>query len=204
MTDPPHPVRAAPSGVLRRVWPYAVVGSAGVLLWFIVWGAHLQTIPSNADEETIGLTGALMLLDVVLGVVAIVVLPLRRRAPLMVALVTSVALIVSASAIGAAVVAVVHLAIVGTRTRLVLSGAVWTLAFLGNGVLVFPALGTSTSTTEAFVILLVGVLFYAVLVAIGRYRRARTETLALLREGRHDRTPPLRRPQLRGAHIGDA
>lgn len=182
MTDPPHPVRAAPSGVLRRVWPYAVVGSAGVLLWFIVWGAHVQTIPSNADEETIGLTGAVMLLDVVLGVVAIVVLPLRRRAPLMVALVTSVALIVSASAIGAAVVAVVHLAIVGTRTRLVLSGAVWTLAFLGNGVLVFPALGTSTSTTEAFVILLVGVLFYAVLVAIGRYRRARTETLALLRE----------------------
>lgn len=164
------------------MWPYAVVIPTGALLWLIVWGAHLQMIPTNASDDTIGLTGALMLLDVIFGVVAIVILPLRQRAPLMVALVASATLIASASAIGAAVVAVVHLAIVGTRTGLILCGAVWTLAILGNGALVFPALGTNTNTAEALVVLLVGVLFYAVLVAIGRYRRARTETVTLLRE----------------------
>lgn len=164
------------------MWPYAVVIPTGVLLWLIVWGAHLQMIPDNVSDDRIGLTGALMLLDVVLGVVAIVVLPLRHRAPLAVALVTSATLILSASAIGGAVVATVHLAIVGTRSGLILSGAVWTLAILSNGALVFPALGTNTNTAEALVITLVGLLFYAVLVAIGRYRRARTETVALLRE----------------------
>lgn len=182
MSEPPHPVRAAPPGVLRRMWPYAVVIPTGVLLWLIVWGAHLQTIPGNTSDDTIGLTGALMLLDVLLGIVAVAVLPLRYRAPLAVALVTSATLIVSASAVGGSVVAVVHLAIVGTRTGLLLSGVVWTLAILGNGVLVFPALGTKTSTVEALIIMLVGVLFYAVLVAIGRYRRARTEAVTLLRE----------------------
>lgn len=164
------------------MWLYAVVIPTGALLWLFVWGLHIQAMPDSASEDTIGLTGVLMILDVVLGVMAVASLPFRHRAPLAVALVVSSTLVVSASAIGAAVVAVVYLAIVGTRAAIALSGAVWLLAILANGSLVLPAIGAKTSPTEMLTMMLLGAFLFAVLWAIGRYRRARAETITILRE----------------------
>lgn len=182
MTDPPHTVRAAPSRALRRMWPYAVVILTGAVLWIFVWGTHLQSVPDSASDATVVLTGTLMLLDVILGIIAVSILPLRHRAPLAIAILIAAMLTLSASASGVAVLAVVHIAIVGTRLGLIIVGGVWTLALLGNDALIASALGTGTNTTETAVSTAAGLLLYVVLVAIGRYRRARSETLRLLRE----------------------
>lgn len=181
MGDPPLTVRTTLSRVLHPVWVYSAVIFTGVASWFIIWGTHVQTIPADASDDDIGATGLLMLLDVVLGIAAVCILPLRDRAPLTIAILTSGMLMFSTSTIGAAVLAAVHLAIVGSRLAITVTGGVWMLAALGNE-RVFTVLGSTTNTVDTLISITVEMLFYLVLVAIGRYRRARRETLTLLRE----------------------
>lgn len=154
----------------------------GALCWSLVWGTHILALPEPASNDTIGLMGALMFLDLVLGVVALSALPFRGRAALTIAIITSASLVFSSSAIGAAVFAVMHLAAIGSRLGVAITGAVWTIAALGNGALFLPSPGTASSTIEILSTGAVGLLIYIVLVAIARYRRARGETLMLLRE----------------------
>lgn len=167
---------------LQRLWYYPVVIIVGMVLWSIVWGMHVEMIPDGAGNNVIGRTGALIILDILLGLISISVLPLRHRAPLTIAITTVAMLTLSASAIGAAVLAVVHTAVVGTRFGLLILGAVWMFALLGNEALVFLAIATEINTAEGIIGIFAGLLLYMVLVSIGRYRRAREETFALLRE----------------------
>ena len=167
---------------LRRGWPYLVVVLAGAVIWSTLWGAHVETIPAGADEETVGSTGAFMLLDLVVGVIAVALLPLQRRAPLTIAILAALALAVSAFASGAAILAAFRFATTGTRTGVVLLGAMWVLSGAGNVAVVFPVLGSPTGAGETVVILALCVLFYVALVALGRYRQARIETLRLVHE----------------------
>ncbi|HWV50383.1 MAG TPA: histidine kinase [Microbacterium sp.] len=182
MGRPPHAARNTSSAALRGVGLYAAAILSGLVLLGVVWGTHLQQIPDAVDQDTVGLTGALMITDALLGIAAIGILPLRRRHPLAVAIVGSAVLVLSASATSAAVVAAVHLAIVAGRRELVLTGAIWTAALFGNGILIGPAIGIGVNATETVGILILALLMYVALVAVGRYRRARAETLQLLQE----------------------
>ncbi len=181
MGEPPHTGTAA-SGPLRRVLPYVVVIITGVVVWGIAWGTHLETISTTASDDTVGMTGALMVLDVMLGIVTISILPLRKRHPLMVAILASIGLMLSASAVGAAVLSVVYLARRGSLRGLVITGMVWTLAVVGNGALIAAVTNVNPSAAEAVGVTAVALLVYLALVAIGKYRRARAETVRLLRE----------------------
>ena len=173
---------AAALRVLRRLWPYVGVIAVGVLAWGIVWAAHLSALPETSDDATIGLTGTLVLVDVTLGITAVGILPLRTRHPLAVAIVTSAALIASAAAAGAAALAVLRLAFVGGRRDLTVAGTVWTLAILGNGALLSSATGAHADAADVVGIAAAAVALYIGLAGIGTYRRARAETLHLLRE----------------------
>ncbi|GAA4836539.1 hypothetical protein GCM10023354_15710 [Garicola koreensis] len=174
--------RHAMRRTLRRGWPYLVVAFAGAVIWSTVWGAHVETIPAGADEETVGSTGAFMLLDLVVGVIAVALIPLQRRAPLTIAILAALALAVSAFASGAAILAAFRFATTGTRTGVILLGAMWVLSGAGNVAVVFPVLGSPAGAGETVVILTLGVLIYVALVALGRYRQARIETLRLVHE----------------------
>jgi signal transduction histidine kinase len=183
MTGSPPAGHTAPRSALRRAWPYAVVLMTGAVLWFLVWGFRLPELSAEVDDDVVGLTGALMLIDLLAGAASVLVLPLRRRAPLAAAIPATVMTTVSSAALAAAVLAVVRAARAGIgRGGLAVLGAVWTAAVFGNEALAAPAVGTVSGPVEVGVLGLVALLFYLILVGIGRYRRSRAEALELLRE----------------------
>ena len=160
-----------PSGSARRLrngerenWRSTFFAVAGGGLWLIVAG------------DQWGSGGALLWIDVALGVVSVVAMHFRGRWPLAVTLLTVAATAVSASAIGAWVVCQVSLSarrrwgeILPTAVLSVATGQVLyavqpnqTLPWYGN--LVFTALAT------------------AVVVAIGMYIGARRDLVASLRD----------------------
>lgn len=191
MADPQRSGRASASRVLRRVGLSVALVLGSAMFWSITWGTHLSeigVIEDIADPAMNTLNGGAMIVDVILGIIALVILPRQRRAPLAVAIVIVALTSLSAFAGIAAIVAVVRAAMRVSRRGLVALGLVWILAFAVSGALVFPALGAESvlraesSLASSLGSLALDLLIYLALVAFGRYRRARAETLTLLRQ----------------------
>lgn len=171
--------------LLRRIRPYVVVIITGMLLWGITWGIYLEDVPVTANDRTVGFIALFITCDVVLGAVAILLLPLSKRYPFTVAILASAFLTLSSSATGAASLMVIRIAFAGNRMRLIAIGAVWGCAVVANSLLLATVTKAGFSWAQMAGSVVLGLLVYVVLLAIGRYWRAREETLRLLRERAH-------------------
>ena len=99
------------------MWRYGLVASAALVLLVAV---SVDVIPGDdASDEVVGAAGGVLLLDALLGVVAVRLLPLRRRRPRVVATATAALTTASASAVAAAALAAVSL---GTRANIRTTG----------------------------------------------------------------------------------
>ncbi|WP_217700763.1 sensor histidine kinase [Krasilnikoviella flava] len=166
---PARPSRAR--RVWGETWRVLVALLAGMTaLVFVAW-------ESDTGQRT--MSDGLLALDLLVGLAALPVLLLRRRAPLTVALVLTAASAVSVLAIGAQAIAIISLA---TRRRW------WQLAAVG---VAFAAASwvyerthptTSQQDVDTWVGGLGSVLIFALLVWIGAYIGLRREHLASLRE----------------------
>ncbi|AEE45457.1 sensor histidine kinase [Cellulomonas fimi] len=167
-----------------RVWRYLLAAGLGFSLWTAQVAA--LTVPEIAGEAAVTppseeIVGAAILLDLVLGVVALALLPLRRRHPLAVAVATTAATAVSAIAIGASTFAIVSMATWRRGRWLVVVGAVWISTTLYSSYLHVPTVwGTENSTSTHLTDIVVGVAMLAVLVGTGHGIATRRELLASL------------------------
>lgn len=178
----PAPVPAAALapprlGPWSRTWRYLLAVGSGFVLWVFV--SHDLGAASLADEDV---AGGLMLLDLVLGFVAIGLLPLRRRRPLLTAVLITALTALSAFAIGPAMLALVSLATRRRWREVAVVGAVWVLASTAYELL-YQGSSASEDLGVPWLLLALGLslLFLGLLVAIGFYVGARRELLQTLR-----------------------
>lgn len=181
------PRRDSMTRVARSALSYVIVVAVGVVAWAVVWGLEVESLGADASDAVVGLTFLLMIEDLLLGAAAVVLLPLRNRAPLAIAIVISAFLLLSVSAFAAAVWAVVRAASSTRLSGLVALGMVWLLANLGNGIVMElisedPIAAEPGAVAIYAIIGVVTLLVFLVSCAIGRYRRARAESLDLLQE----------------------
>jgi signal transduction histidine kinase len=166
-------------GPWSRTWRYLLAVGMGLFLWVFV----TVDVTSDVTPGDEGRVGAMVLLDVLLGLVAIGLLPLRRRKPLLIAIVLAALTALSALAIGAAMLALVSLSTRRRWREVLPAGAVWVLATL---LYEFLYEGASSTELSGFLSLLLAavlsVLMLALLVATGFYVGARRELLQTLRQ----------------------
>ncbi len=174
------PVVAPPRlGPWSRTWRYLVAVGVGLTLW-VVTVADVSSTATTGDE---GRVGAVLLLDLVVGVLALCLLPLRRRKPVLTAVLLSAATAVSGFAVGPAVLATVSLS-TRRRWREVLPVAgVW----LASGVVYewiyrTGAQGEQLSPMLTFIAVAAGMLGLGLVVATGFYIGARRELLQTLQQ----------------------
>lgn len=181
--DMPAPTPAAVTpprlGPWSRTWRYLLAVGTGLVLWIFV-AIDLTADVAPGDE---GRVGATVLLDLLLGLVAVGLLPLRRRRPLLIAIVLAALTALSAFAVGPAMLALVSLS-TRRRWREVLPvGAVWVLATL-----IYEFVYEGSASTELSEVLHLWIaagaslLMLGLLVATGFYVGARRELLQTLRQ----------------------
>ncbi|GAA4192974.1 histidine kinase [Microbacterium oryzae] len=176
-------IRGVPrSGRWRRLggeaWRLLAALTAGVLLFIVNFGLSVESGLAPDDLRT----GGILLADLVLGLVAVLLIPLRRRAPVVVGTLVAVVAGFSTLAVPAALLMLVSVA---TRRR-------WQeIAVVSSGVIASSVVVEMTGATllpsadplselGLFVPLLVAVL--AVAIAIGISIGGRRELVASLRE----------------------
>ncbi|RIJ56443.1 two-component sensor histidine kinase, partial [Clavibacter lycopersici] len=173
-----HVPRTGPARRARTVGREAGIMALSLVVGTLSFGAMLTLV----DEA--GATGMrielLLLLDVATGLVAIALLPLRRRAPLAVAVVLGILAAVSSVGLLASAVALVSLA---TRRRprdIAVAAAVWIAAVATwelAGLSYLPVTPEELPLTGALLIVVLGLL-----IVVGLYVGGRRELLASLRE----------------------
>lgn len=166
-----------------RMWRYLVAVGVGLLLWLFVSVDYLTTTPDGIPPSTDAAIGGLLVLDLVLGVLALCLLPLRRRLPVLTAALTVSFSAVSASSLGASALAAVSM---GTRRRwpgVVLIGVIWCGATIVYEVLLRPSVpGVTVQSGTSWAAGGTAIAVYGICVAIGFYIGARRELLASLQE----------------------
>lgn len=165
---------AVPLGqrVWSQTWRVAVAALTGLLTAGLVW-------PSMDTRGWSDLhVGALLLGDVGAGLAALVLLPFRHRAPLVITVVIGALSSVSTLAVGAAAIATVSLATRRRAVELAVAGAV----LLGATVLYDIVLAPPADDMPLWQILIAGVVGIALLVVIGIAIGQRRALLLSLRE----------------------
>jgi signal transduction histidine kinase len=165
---------AVPLGqrVWSQTWRVAVAALTGLLTAGLVW-------PSMDTRGWSDLhVGALLLGDVGAGLAALVLLPFRHRAPLLITIVIAALSSVSTLAVGAAAIATVSLATRRRAVELAVAGAV----LLGATVLYDVVLAPPADDMPLWQILVAGVVGIALLVVIGIAIGQRRALLLSLRE----------------------
>ncbi|MBD8061322.1 sensor histidine kinase [Oceanitalea stevensii] len=104
---PERPVGPPPLRPWSRIWRYLAAAGTGMVLWIAVSVDFIAVAEADSSDAVVGRVGAALLLDGVLGVVALCLLPLRRRHPVLTAVLTGLCGMVSAASLGAAAVAAV-------------------------------------------------------------------------------------------------
>jgi signal transduction histidine kinase len=170
------PTAQAPARGGRRAWGLAWPVLAAALVGAIALGAELPDEPALASD--------LYMLDLLLGLIAISLLPLRRSAPLAVAMAVTVCAGFSVFATGALAVAVISLA---TRRRWREIAAVAPVCVVA-GIVGYRATRSVrppvTDMPEAWwaVMLPAAILLYGAFVLVGLYIGGRRELLVTLRD----------------------
>ncbi|MBO9039948.1 sensor histidine kinase [Curtobacterium flaccumfaciens] len=165
---------AVPLGqrVWSQTWRVVVAALTGLLTAGLVW-------PSMDTRGWSDLhVGALILGDVGAGLVALVLLPFRHRAPLVITVVIAALSSVSTLAVGAAAIATVSLATRRRAVELAVAGAV----LLGATVLYDVVLAPQGDAMPLWQIVVAGAVGIALLVAIGIGIGQRRALLLSLRE----------------------
>ena len=165
---------AVPLGqrVWSQTWRVAVAALTGLLTAALVW-------PSMDTRGWSDLhVGALILGDVGAGLIALVLLPFRHRAPLVITVVIGALSSVSTLAVGAAGLSLVSLATRRRAVELAVAGAV----LLGATLLYDVVLAPPADDMPLWQIMLVGLVGIALLVAIGIGIGQRRALLLSLRE----------------------
>lgn len=173
------PVGPPPLRPWSRIWRYLAAAGIALVVWFVVVSDVLGD-PLATEQEA--RAGAALFLDLLLGVVALCLLPLRRRHPLLTACLTAALTVVSASAVGAAFVATVSVA-TWRRWRWALPVlTVWVLATIGYEAWWRPTI-TGEREATAFTLLSGGLAMGVVgtCLATGYYVGARRELIETLR-----------------------
>lgn len=165
----PHPF---PRTVWGETWRILAALAFGLALFtlFVVASANVNSAPP----------GWVTAIDLALGALSLALLPLRRRYPLPIAFLLGLLAFASATATGAASIALISLCTHRRWLPVVVAAVPNILA----GISYEQIRPTDEQTTVALVIsnLVVGVLVLAVCVAIGYYIGARRDLLASLRE----------------------
>lgn len=155
--------------VWAETWRLAVAASTGILVFGAVW----STLDTGGWSEA--RLGATLLLDLVVGLAALVLVPFRHRAPLLIAVLVLAGSTVSTFAIGAAVLALVSLV---TRRRPI-EIAIGSAVFLVSSIVgdrMFP----DEESTPFWQVAVAALVFTALLVVIGiaiGQRRALVQSL---------------------------
>lgn len=169
------PVPRASRG--RRVWAQswrvALAALIGILSFAVVW-PEIDTTGWSDARLGIGMMG-----DLAGGLAALVLVVFRRRAPLVVALVLAALAGVSTVATGAAVLALVSLATRRRPREIAAVGVVFLAAAWFSEAAVFPA---SAGSLPAWQLIIVVVLVYALLIAVGVAIGSRRDLIAALLE----------------------
>ncbi|MCS6580846.1 sensor histidine kinase [Curtobacterium citreum] len=165
---------AVPLGqrVWSQTWRVAVAALTGLLTAGLVW----PSMDTRGWSDLHG--GALLLGDVGAGLAALVLLPFRHRAPLLITVVIAALSSVSTLAVGAAAIATVSLATRRRAVELAVAGAV----LLGATVLYDVVLAPPADDMPLWQILVAGVVGIALLVVIGIAIGQRRALLLSLRE----------------------
>jgi signal transduction histidine kinase len=165
---------AVPLGqrVWSETWRVAVAALTGLLTAGIVW----PTMDTRGWSDLH--VGALILGDLGAGLAALVLLPFRHRAPLLITVVIAALSSVSTLAVGAAAIATVSLATRRRAVELAVAGAV----LLGATVLYDVVLAPPADDMPLWQILVAGVVGIALLVVIGIAIGQRRALLLSLRE----------------------
>lgn len=164
-------------GPWSRTWRYLLAVGTGLVIWAFV-ASDVGGSPV-ADEAS---AGAMVLLDLVLGLVAVALLPLRRRRPLLTAVLITALTTLSAFAVGPAMLALVSLATRRRWREVAVAVAVWVPSSAVYELL-YQGSTASEQAGVSWLLLAVGLslLFLGLLVAIGFYVGARRELLQTLR-----------------------
>jgi signal transduction histidine kinase len=157
-----------------ETWRLLAALGSGLLISVVVWFGD-PAVEQDMGEMRFGL---FVLLDVAVGLTALVLLPLRHRAPLVLTLFVVAITGVSPLGVGAAAVMLISLA---TRRRVVEIVAAASV-FVASGVLAETFVFRSADTTPLWQIVLATVVVAALLVVIGLYIGGRRELVRSLRE----------------------
>jgi signal transduction histidine kinase len=183
-TPEPPPLRP-----WSRIWRYLLAATGAAAIWLLIaldllslaeadGGSFGALAPPVADRVV-----AVLVLDLVLGVVALALLPLRRRHPAAIACTTAALTSVSGSAAGAAALAAVSMSTWRRRRAVLATGATWAVATVAYEWFYRPSLPVPAPFTAlAVVSALLALVVYAACVATGFYVGARRELLASLRD----------------------
>ncbi|WP_105034072.1 sensor histidine kinase [Cryobacterium aureum] len=204
LTDEPRiiPVPASNNQRLApwsRIWRYlASIATAIVFLALVIADYSSASSDSHLAEATLG---GLILLDLVLGVVALCLLPLRRRRPLLIAVVTAALSSVSASALAAAIWAAISISTQRRWGGVVVVGGIWAVATFVYETIVRASVSGIAMYPAPWVSIAVAIAIYAISVATGFYIGARRDLLISLRERAEnaEREQTLRDESARGA-----
>jgi len=180
MTTVPASPAAAPRGQRRYAawsltWRYLVAVVLGLIAFVVVLADGI------AAEEQLGTPPAylvlLTLLDVLLGVASFALLPLRRRAPLGIALAMAVIGGFSALSTGVGLIVYVSLATRRNAWQIILVGVAQATSVMVSGVVLLM-----TDALPWWQLLIATVVFYGICVGIGLYIGNRRDLLESLRQ----------------------
>ncbi len=162
--------RPLPKTWWGELWRFGAVALTGVVFTGVVIGDSTATDVQPSDQR--------VAVDLLLGIVALLCLPARRRFPLPTAVVTSLLTVASAGAIPASAVAIISLA---THRRIppLLVAAVPAVA---AGVTYESLITPEALRLPWTVVLALSVALYVTSVAIGLYIGARRDLVVSLRE----------------------
>lgn len=160
-----------------RVWRYLlvlVIAIGGFSATLVAAFEAGDAVVRGSLAARLGGPEPLVVLDAAVGLAVMALLPWRRRAPVLVSVVTGLATGVSVTAAGPATLAAVSMATARDPVRLAVVGASWLTGGLLYEYLVVPS-GMPLWTTVLAV-----VAGYAICAAIGMYVGARRELIATL------------------------
>ncbi|MDF2849302.1 MAG: two-component sensor histidine kinase, partial [Oerskovia sp.] len=159
---PAPPIRYVPYSAFDLSWRLGAAFGFGALLYL----ANTLLTAEDPQGATFEQWAAIFLLDLLLGVVALVLLPAVRAAPLTVALLMAVVGGFTTFGAGAVVIALISLATRRRWREIVGVGVVYMASSLGNEAL-FRSMIPEWAKTPWWVWLVVGALVYGLVVAIG-------------------------------------